>query len=383
MRAPAIAALLGFLAAPSYAQEVPRRVPAQLFVLGGADPPPETAFPREPVLLVDRAGRLYLRVPGRAGIRVFDQEGGYLRSVARSGEGPGEFQSVGDFGFVGDTLWARNWPTPRISLFTLDGEHLRTDRSDLSHGRPFSSPQSVTGLLADGRAYATPQGNPLGVEERIEVPVLIGDRSMTDADTLFSRPLPTGMYVPRVGSWSYAPFPKPPFFEVFPDGTGVLVVRWDDSEPGVVRLTRFDPGGNPVLRQELVFEPREVPPEAIREVVAEGMRKAAAPVEAARRRGASVSNDLESMVRRALDVPEYYPPVQDVAAGADGSIWLRPTGQADVNRWVVLGPEGSRLYEVELPAGVRVQQATVNRAWATRTDDLDVPYVVGYALRIR
>lgn len=68
-------------------------------------------------------------------------------------------------------------------------------------------------------------------------------------------------------------------------------------------------------------------------------------------------------------------------AGRDQSIWLQRAVGPEGKQWLVLGPEGSRLYEIEFPPDVRVQQATVNRAWATRVGDLDVPYVIGYVLK--
>ena len=45
-----------------------------------------------------------------AAIVVLDAEGGFVRTIGRKGEGPGEFVVIGDMGFVGDTLWLQNWP---------------------------------------------------------------------------------------------------------------------------------------------------------------------------------------------------------------------------------------------------------------------------------
>lgn len=84
---------------------------------GGIDVPDWQAFRREPVLELDRAGRLHVRQVGEPTVTVLDSTGSFLRHVGREGQGPGEFTVVAGMGFAGDTLWLYDFPGTRTSFF--------------------------------------------------------------------------------------------------------------------------------------------------------------------------------------------------------------------------------------------------------------------------
>src|SRR4051794_18935210 len=50
-------------------------------------------------------GRVYVLDRVDRAIRVFDPTGRLVGTIGRRGAGPGEFQSINSFGWVGDTLW--------------------------------------------------------------------------------------------------------------------------------------------------------------------------------------------------------------------------------------------------------------------------------------
>ena len=104
----------------------------------GLDVPDWLAFTRAPGLMVDAAGRVYVRAGQAAEIAVLDPDGGYVRSIGGKGEGPGEFVFIRDMGFVGDTLWLQNWPMLHTSFFDSAGVHLKTETD---HGIPSNGPQ--------------------------------------------------------------------------------------------------------------------------------------------------------------------------------------------------------------------------------------------------
>jgi hypothetical protein len=64
------------------------------------------------LLVVDR---------GASTVRVFDRAGGYVRSVGRFGDGPGEFRLPGVVIPRGDTLWVADEADRTISRLLLDG----------------------------------------------------------------------------------------------------------------------------------------------------------------------------------------------------------------------------------------------------------------------
>ena len=59
-------------------------------------------------------------------IHVFDSEGGFVRTLGGSGEGPGEFRMARGLAVApGDTLWVVDPMTRRYSLFGPGGDFLR------------------------------------------------------------------------------------------------------------------------------------------------------------------------------------------------------------------------------------------------------------------
>jgi hypothetical protein len=84
-------------------------------------------------------------------------------------------------------------------------------------------------------------------------------------------------------------------------------------------------------------------------------------------------------VRGALLLPDYLPPISDLAVGRDHSIWLRreDLGSGSVE-WLVLDKNGKTVGQLDAPRGTKILQADPEHVWAVEVDELDVPYVVRY-----
>ena len=81
-------------------------------------------------------------------IRVFDDDGGHLRTFGRHGEGPGEFANLWTIAELpGDTIVAIDPRGGRVSLFTSSGTFVR---SFLIPRLPGASAPNVIGWLDDG-----------------------------------------------------------------------------------------------------------------------------------------------------------------------------------------------------------------------------------------
>ena len=81
-------------------------------------------------------------------IRVFDDDGGHLRTFGRGGEGPGEFTNLWTIAELpGDTIVAIDPLGGRVSLFTSSGTFVR---SFLIPRLPGASAPNVIGWLDDG-----------------------------------------------------------------------------------------------------------------------------------------------------------------------------------------------------------------------------------------
>lgn len=73
-------------------------------------------------------GSLYVYDDGDNVIHRFASDGKYQGNFGRSGEGPGEFQTVTTLYFLGSDLYAYDLRMRRISVFDRDGQYLRSIR---------------------------------------------------------------------------------------------------------------------------------------------------------------------------------------------------------------------------------------------------------------
>lgn len=119
------------------------------------DVPDWAAFVREPDLVLDSNGRLYvLPKSDDPRVRVLDEDGAFVRYVGRRGNGPGEFASIASMGFAGDTLWLQDFPTGRMSFSvktgSTSGPSLPCPRIQSARGR--------MGLATDGQGRSLAGG---------------------------------------------------------------------------------------------------------------------------------------------------------------------------------------------------------------------------------
>ena len=107
--------------------------------LGDAfDVPEWLAFSGTPALRLDPSRKLYLRSGQDPTVTVLDPDGGFVRYIGGSGEGPGEFTLVVGHGFAADTLWLQGWPELHVSFFDSAGTHIKTETD---HGVPSYLPE--------------------------------------------------------------------------------------------------------------------------------------------------------------------------------------------------------------------------------------------------
>lgn len=69
--------------------------------------------------------------------------------------------------------------------------------------------------------------------------------------------------------------------------------------------------------------------------------------------------------------------------GHDGSVWLALADRDPFEtRWLVLRADGSVYGHVALPHKFVVRYATLDVVWGMDRDELDVPYIVKFAVRL-
>jgi len=95
----------------------------KLFSLGGESEDDDELFGLVQNILLDQQGNTYLLDQQLGEIRVFDARGGFLRTIGREGEGPGEFQNPQTFFFLPDGKFGVAQMMPaRIAVLDREGE---------------------------------------------------------------------------------------------------------------------------------------------------------------------------------------------------------------------------------------------------------------------
>lgn len=353
--------------------------------LGGVDAPPPEAFQRPPQLTLAADGSLLALDMQAAEVRRFAPDGTFLNSIGGAGEGPGEFTFAYRAGRVGDTVWIRNATPPKVSWFTLDGRHLRTDVPEevvLARGGMAIGPDA---LLAGGRALQVERIH-FGDQEagQASVPLVVLDADGAVADTLTHLLDPGGLYFDGAGSFAVRPFSRPPLHRAVPDGSGVVVVDWDEARlgAGAVELRVFDVDGG--LRHA---DTLRLPPSPLTAVVRDSVIGATADsVRAVISRIPAIADveepaDLEGLVRSDLALGATYPAIDGMLVGADGAIWLERVLDTNTREWVVAGTDGALCFRVNVPDGERPVAADGAVLWTVSVDGLDVPYLTRWCAR--
>ena len=102
-------------------------------VIGGESDDPNGLFYRPSSVVAADSGTIYVADNGNKRIQVFGPDGAYIRALGREGQGPGEFASLWRMTIAGDSLVVYDNMMRRISVWTLDGEHVDDHLLGSSH----------------------------------------------------------------------------------------------------------------------------------------------------------------------------------------------------------------------------------------------------------
>ena len=327
-------------------------------------------------VLVD-GDRLLVAQPLEQRVRIFSTEGDFLGFKGRQGEGPGEFEWVSGMGLRDELVWVHDEVLRRVQHFDDEGRLVSSVRIRGHPTLPVNSPR-VRAVLPDGSMIV---GHARSVVEIAAFPdrpdlLLRFDSEGLPYDTaaiLTGRD--TQVKLPREGrSVAYLSLPgsSRSLFESAPDGSGFVVVHRETAsgdEPHTYRVIRFDARADTAWARDFRYDP--IPVSAAwraREL------KAEAQGENARAR---------RILERAYDALKFLPPIEDVEVGADGSTWLLVRTGTDSFEWEVLDPSGHPLARVApIPRG-GLRWAGADSLWFLEHDELDVPYLVRYAVHRR
>jgi hypothetical protein len=96
--------------------------------------------------------------------------------------------------------------------------------------------------------------------------------------------------------------------------------------------------------------------------------------------GAPEGADPEVVFRalqKAMDFPDFQPPVQAAIGGNDGTLWMRREDMGGKSyRWLVLSPDGSPRGQLETPRHWTIAWVSTHEFMAVEPDDFDVPWLI-------
>jgi hypothetical protein len=356
--------------------------------IGVVDGDPGLQFHVVRGIAVDSTGGMW--VGDTNGLRYYDEAGGYIRSLGGIGEGPGEAA----------TGYREIWLTPgrvlatayrTIQLFEADGEFLGSRLV-------FDKDQTIRPLgPADDAWLFLRKDTPPQTGRRFEMTWVVGRGPADDADfdSLFvvrGEPMVSNGFQTFFGS----------FFDGIPSIAADARGRIYYSHRSDYRVEVRSTDGRLVRVIERTV-PRVQYDPAVRSDVEAGARSALAAL-------APQSLDDESVASMVADAmpptdPAYLPALERILVAADGFIWVeradahpRPGMRAIARRigfvrsaWLdewhaplvfdLFGADGVYRGTIDLPSTFSPVAVTADRVYGTIRDELDVQYVVAFALQ--
>ena len=313
--------------------------------------------------------RLFVMQHREHRLRIFSLAGDFQGFLGGRGEGPGEFQEVNGMGVRDGLVWVSDRLRGRVQYFELEGRYASSIRI---RGHPTLSmgDMRVRAVLADGSMlvtflrYATEDA---AFPDRPQHVIRLNAQgSLRDTVSVLAG-RSGALKLGRTFTW--LPESYRSLFAPSADGSGFVVVHREaatSAEPHAFRVIRFDARADTAWVRDIPYDPIPVSSEW-------------------RSRHVEERSDLSAPLLRVLEAAyrnlEFFPPVGDVQAGADGSTWLLVRTGADSSEWEVLDAFGRSLARVEPPPRGRMMWAGTDSLWFVEEDELDVPYLVRYAIR--
>lgn len=312
----------------------------------------------------DPLGRLWVADSHAAEIRVFDQQGQYVRTIGGRGEGPGEFQRP--------AVVLRG---PDDNIWISDGSLLRWEIFDSAGVRVTGHPEK--GTLGGGIRFWTPDNRLLEASVRVSQ----GAQGPITHRVYQARRLqPDGTLV-DVDSVPFPELPEPPMVEFRQTGTQTYRIRellplaarphavpgpdghyWVSDGGAVYAIRRQTVDGGTLLIMGRPYQQVPVSAVARQEAV-----EALLPPEGM----TSDDNDGSRL-------PAYHPPFEDFFPATDATLWVRRTEEGG-QRFEVFDSEGRYLGAPDYSgdaAALSPRLITRDRIYAVAEDDLGVQSVV-------
>ena len=334
--------------------------------IGGAEgSEPDRLFKVQGAVL--HSGLIWVSDGASKEIRAFRTDGTHVLTTGGSGEGPGEFLSLGPLiRFGEDTLVAWDNRLRRISFLNSSGEFSRSVRV-LAEAQNLS----VEAVFRDGTFLATDLRPIFPRSKDLETSPFLLLRIGSDGHLLDTLGVcPGGRAARTDASPGYAAEAFSPFTYVAEDIGGYWVGTGESPE-----LRRFDPSGELVKTVLWEADDRTVRPEHRSALFERQLSKVAE--EEARR----ALRRLQSETPVANEFPAHASILVDKADRLWVKTYRRPTDQGP-DSWLIFEENGSVIAQVEVPSEFRLLDAGEGFVLGVRRDELDVERIQLFTISV-
>ena len=311
-------------------------------------------------------GTIVVLEGGTNELRLFDGNGGFVRTLGGTGEGPGEFRFLTEMWVSGDTIFGFCSLQKRISVFGRSGDILETIRVDAAPGAGNPAAESQFGdgtllvLSAPSRGLAFTlgiiQGNTWRIDRFSRAGAFMNEIAFVKESNRWGHDIsgiPSFPYLPlslgispyaASGDHVHAGDPAEGSIQRWSVGGDLVrVIRWPTPE---VRVTDRD--------RSRYREARSEPPRGI---------------------------DRAAWNRYLRDTPfpEGMPAYRRLLVDSLGNLWaerFRPPWAEEEPSWYVFDEQGAWLGEITTPRGLWVFEIGADYVLGLERDQLHVPFVV-------
>lgn len=317
-------------------------------------------------------------------LSIFTRDGEWVRDVGRSGDGPGELRRPQTISVRGESIVIGDPSGRRMEVLSRDGASLQSTRWSIA-ADSLGVAASPLLPLADGSILAVPSTLPIGgvisggVTHRNYYAAATGGR---DPRLLYRETVARADFVeasaPSGGVIVGAhPHRQSPLVAPFVDGSGLVVVERvsaSTADSTTFRLKVIEPDGSEVTDRAVPYQPQAS--SGWRDQYRRDMEQQMLD------QSGAVDHPFVDAVVGALPDFSFYPPVTELMVGDQGGIWLRrEAAAADSVEWQLYSREGERLGSTTLSVGARAVGGGIDGLWVAYLDEYDVPEVVYYRVR--
>lgn len=322
-------------------------------------------------------GTLVVAQPLEKLFRMFDMTGAFRSVLGRSGKGPGEFESLPSAGRVGDSLYAIDHRTRRLSIFPQAASPSVSTPLPLLRLKD-AEYAFLEAILANGFAISTVTQS-IAPTSPVQI-LYLHHRDGSQAQQIAT--FRDGDYFApiKVGPLRLQ-FPQPlvarPYVLFSPPSGSVVVVRTTVPEAGraaAVELTWMKPAASAEVQRIAVpvISVRQSDVDSILDAFSTAMAPALT-----RTGGAISQGELRQKAQSVLVKTSIFPPLERAFMDDGARVWLRVRGQAE---WWVVTRGQAAVDRVRLPLNAELLTASGTTVWMKETNEDELPVLRRYVL---